>query len=613
MTKLFLLFSYISVTAGRKRQCASSAQKYVNMNYYVVSVFLIIAYTIYFWLKKKYSYWSDKGVPGPSPLPAVGNFGEVFAQKKSPGQLVAHFYRQYPDAKYIGVYQGTRPILILRDPELVKHVMIKDFSHFQDRGVSLSNGEIEKNLFALEGNAWRVLRHRLTPIFTTGKLKTMVPLILKSMDKLLDYTDKIVEKNVDHEIRSLASKYTLDAIGSCAFGVEMDAFSEEENVYRKVANRIFTIDLETRVYQFINALFPGIIKKLGLKLKRGNLHEFFLIMVNQILKERMGKPKIRKDFMDFMIELKEEGHITRKGDDSTAELDITDVIMAAQAFVFYAAGFETSSATMSFLIHEISHNYDIQDRLYKEISTAINKHGGITYEALNDMPYLEMVLDETLRKYPVVGVLLRKCGAEYRLPDTKIILRKGDLVMISAYGLHYDPKYYPNPEEFNPERFSPENKSKLPSCVYLPFGDGPRNCIGMRFAKVQSMIGIAGFLNKFKVETSPKAKKVLEIDPKSITLMSKDGNSVATLLSYKHKSTMPKFYTAKSVDHASRNSQDNVVKHKLLNKEKLPNSFWTKGCHVKERLMAAPRSFSAASQTGRHFPTIRSWRLENIY
>ncbi|GBP56871.1 hypothetical protein EVAR_41619_1 [Eumeta japonica] len=130
-----------------------------------------------------------------------------------------------------------------------------------------------------------------------------------------------------------------------------------------------------------------------------------------------------------------------------------------------------------------------------------------------------MVFDETLRKYPVVGLILRKCGYGYKFSDTKITLEKGVLVFIPVSAIHHDPKYYRDPEEFDPERFSPENKSKIPSCAYLPFGDGPR----MRFAEVQSMIGLAAFLNKFKVEASSKAKKNLEIDPTALTLTSKDG------------------------------------------------------------------------------------------
>ncbi|GBP68700.1 Cytochrome P450 6B2 [Eumeta japonica] len=340
-------------------------------------------------------------------------------------------------------FVSIRPSLIVRDPEGIKQILIKDFNHFQDRGVSFTDSDIEQNLFFAEAEVWRVLRHRLTPIFTTGKLKTMIPLVLKSMNGLLDYADRTIGENGVMEMRSLASKYTLDVIGSCAFGVEVDAFSEKENVYREIANRMLLFDSKVAIFRFINSLFPGLLKTLGVKSSQKDIFEFFVNMVNKIVKERFGKPKVRKDFMDFMIELKEQGRVVRRGDDHEKELEITNELMAAQAFIFYLGGFETSSGTMSFLMHEISQNLDVQERLYKEISEVVERHGGVTYEAINEMRYLEMVLDETLRKNAI--------------------------------------------------------------------------------RKVQSMIGLAGFLHKYRVEPTGQTKRHLEIEPKSGTLTSKDG------------------------------------------------------------------------------------------
>ncbi|GBP56872.1 Cytochrome P450 6B2 [Eumeta japonica] len=131
------------------------------------------------------SYWQKKDVVGPTPTPFVGTFGPVFLRKKTPAQLIRELYNKYQKEKYFGIYQGTRPALVLRDIESIKQVMIKDFGQFQDRGFKISDSEADQHLFALEGDTWRVLRHRLTPIFTSGMLKTMIPLVLKSVDKLL--------------------------------------------------------------------------------------------------------------------------------------------------------------------------------------------------------------------------------------------------------------------------------------------------------------------------------------------------------------------------------------------------------------------------------------------
>ncbi|KPJ21677.1 Cytochrome P450 6B1 [Papilio machaon] len=94
------------------------------------------------------------------------------------------------------------------------------------------------------------------------------------------------------------------------------------------------------------------------------------------------------------------------------------------------------------------------------------------------MTYLQQVFDETLRKYPIVDPLQRNAQTDCIIPGTNVTIKKGQTVLVNVLGIHYDPKYYPNPEKFDPERFSPENEKDRHSCAYLPFGTGPRNCIG---------------------------------------------------------------------------------------------------------------------------------------
>lgn len=112
------------------------------------------------------------------------------------------------------------------------------------------------------------------------------------------------------------------------------------------------------------------------------------------------------------------------------------------------------------------------------------------------------VKTETLRKYPVVPGLNRRCTKEYTLPGTNIVLPVGTNIGIPTISLHNDPKYYPNPKRFDPERFSAANKSgkTFNDMPYLPFGDGPRNCIGMRMGKLFTKAGVAIILQKFRIE-----------------------------------------------------------------------------------------------------------------
>ncbi|XP_013192856.2 cytochrome P450 6B7 [Amyelois transitella] len=487
---------------------------------FYLSIFVLL-YAFYLFSKRKHNYWKQKGVKSPDPMPVVGNFGKVMLLKESVQKLFQNTYKQYPNEKIVGLYRGFTPMLLLRDPELIKQVLIKDFPLFQDRGMSTSRSKLGKNLFEADGETWRILRQKLTPVFTSKKLKDMIPLVEQCVENYIKYVEHLTENNINHEIRSLQSKYTLQVIGSCAFGLQLDTYNDNEDEFSIMAKRIFNPTTFSRALILLDMIIPGVRKLFN---TASDLQNFFLNLVSKVIKQREHEPMKRKDFMDLMIELREQGKVSRKSEDGILEIDMNDGLIAAQALVFYAAGFETSSATMSFMIHELALHQDIQNKVYDEICSVTAKHNGkINYDCIKEMTYLEMVFDETLRKHSVAGLLIRKSLTDYTLPGVNVSISKGTPVLISVSGLHWDDQYYKNPEVFDPENFSAERKIARPPCTYLPFGDGPRNCIGMRFAIVQSLMGMAAFLRKFKVEPSSRTKSALDYKPTGLTLESKDG------------------------------------------------------------------------------------------
>lgn len=178
--------------------------------------------------------------------------------------------------------------------------------------------------------------------------------------------------------------------------------------------------------------------------------------------------------------------------------------MVAQVFLFFVGGFDTTSSVVSFAFFEMSKNKAVQKRLQNEIDEVLGRHNNkLTYESLQEMTYLEQVLEETLRMYPPGAGLFRMATKDYKIPGTDVVIEKGIPVFISVYGLHRDPKYFPNPDIFDPERFAPAAKSQIIPGTYIPFGEGPRNCIGMRLAQLQSRIGIVSVMSKFDMELSP--------------------------------------------------------------------------------------------------------------
>ncbi|KAJ0175193.1 hypothetical protein K1T71_009334 [Dendrolimus kikuchii] len=447
---------------------------------------------------------------------------EVALRRKNIAIVFEEIYKQFPNEKVVGVYRMTTPCLLIRDLDIIKHVMIKDFDLFTDRGVEFSKDGLGANLFHADGELWRALRNKFTPIFTTSKLKNMLYLMIDRGDKFVKYVESL--KEPEQEIHGLVQQYTMATIAACAFGLDFDNMQDKFDTLKKVDQMIFNLNISFE----IDMMFPGILKKFNSSIFPKFVTDFFFSMVKQIIAERNNAPTNRKDFMDLLLELKNKGEMqsVKKAEEVERQtLAITDSIIAAQAFVFYAAGYETSATTMAFLLYELAHNPGVQDKLIAEIDEVIAQHNGqVTYECLTDMVYLDKVFKETLRMYSLVEPLTRNVLADYKIPGTNVILKKGQTVLVSPRGIHYDPSFYPEPEKFDPERFSVENSANRHPCAYMPFGVGPRNCIGMRFAQTQSRVCIAKLLSKFRVEPSKNTKREMKYDPNRALIGPTGGN-----------------------------------------------------------------------------------------
>jgi len=141
------------------------------------------------------------------------------------------------------------------------------------------------------------------------------------------------------------------------------------------------------------------------------------------------------------------------------------------------------------------------------------------------MKYLDMVISETLRKWPPAPLTDRVCNKPYTLKydDNELKLNTGDLIWINIVGLHHDPENFERPMVFDPERFSDENKANIKQFTYLPFGVGPRICIGLRFALIQAKVILFNLLSNFKIEASEKTVLPITLDRKSFILQPKGG------------------------------------------------------------------------------------------
>ncbi|CAG2061234.1 unnamed protein product, partial [Timema podura] len=443
-----------------------------------------------------------KGIPFLKPTFFFGNSKNTILRKTSLYDHILFLYNQFPDKKIAGIYQIRNPVLLLRDPDLIRQVLIKDFNSFQDRNfpVNEKTDPLSCHLFALRGEKWRKLRVKLTPTFTSGKIKIMFDLMKVCASELSAYLERSAVKGSTMEFREVAAKYTTDVIGTCAFGLQFNSLNDENSEFRIMGRRVFKFSLLEAIPRAFCFFFPRVAETLGISFIPKDVTKFFLRVVQDVVDYREKNGIVRKDFLQLLIELKgkrnvnsensginpSENHSNDHKDLKTDDnIELTDNLLAAQCFVFFVAGFETSSTTISFALYELAVNPEIQDRASSEVVSVLHENGGeMTFEAVNKMEYLGRVLDETLRKYPVVPVLSRNCTKPCTIQGTDLLVDKGMKVLIPVVGLHMDPEYYPDPLRFDPERFSEKNQKARPHFTYLPFGEGPRICIGMTSSNI---------------------------------------------------------------------------------------------------------------------------------
>nr|UEN71151.1 cytochrome P450 4AV17 [Meteorus pulchricornis] len=498
----------------------------------IVCIFMTI---IYIYLTATFNYWSELGVPFKKPTIIVGNFGDLLLFRKSQCEGIREMYNWFKHAPYFGVFRVRSPIFIVRDPELIKNICVKDFHHFVNRGIPTNAQEIlERHLFNLKGQQWKNLRSKLTPVFSSAKLKNMFYLLSECHEVLEESIHNAALNNSAIEIRDLVGKFTVDVIGSCAFGIQINALKDENSKFHKTVKKFSRPSYKSTLWRMLRTSLPKLYNFLGIQLIDPDVTEFFKDIVSQMVEQRKHEQdNKRNDFMDLLIQLKDDGTVITDNDNDNQSnernkriatyIDFDESMIAAQAFAFFVAGYQPSSNTIAFCLHELASHPEIQEKTRQDIWKAIHDNGGLTYQALREMTYLEAVVLETLRKYPPAPITSRRCEYPYQIPGTEIKLPAGMRVVIPIYGIHHDPEYYPDPDKFNPDRFTEKNGMMKRPYTFLPFGEGPRNCIGIRFAMVQAKMGIISFLKRHEIIVSEKTVVPIKLSRRSIVTSSENG------------------------------------------------------------------------------------------
>ncbi|NXP18603.1 CP3AT protein, partial [Scytalopus superciliaris] len=457
-----------------------------------------------------YQTFKKLGIPGPRPLPFVGTFLEY--------RHGVHHFDQVCFEKYgriWGFYDGRQPVLAVLDPILIKNILVKEcYTLFTNRRNFGLNGLLESALNVAADEQWKRIRTVLSPTFTSGKLKEMFHIINHYGEKLVKNIEKKVANDEFVTAKDIFGAYSMDVVASTSFSVNVDSMSNPNDPFVTNIKKFLQFSFLSPVFLFL-VLFPFVIpvlEKMKVTVLPSDVMDFFKDTFIKIKKEReRGSSVDRTDFLQLMIE-SQSSQDGSKSAEADWDKTLSDEEVLAQALIFVFAGYETTSSTLSYIAYNLAVHPDVQQRLQDEVDANLPNKATPTYSAITQMEYLDMVVNESIRLYPAGGRLERVCKKTVEING--VTIPKDMVVMIPAFVLHRDPEYWPEPDEFRPERFSKENKEGIDPYTFLPFGAGPRNCIGMRFALLVVKVAVVVLLQNFSFRTCKDTPIPLVLDSK---------------------------------------------------------------------------------------------------
>lgn len=351
-----------------------------------IFLFILALVSAFFWVRSRYTHWDKHGFLSVKPSFPFGNLSGV-GYKMTATEKFDQLYKELKgQTPIMGIYAFLSPTLMPIDPEAVKNILVRDFSSFTDRGFYYNKKDdpLSASILTVEGPEWKELRTKLSPTFTSGKMKMMFEIVNVISERFVEVVGKETQISNTMEMREFSAKYTNDVIGNVAFGIEPNCLMDSNSEFRKYGKRL----IETTAFVLLKFFFtsgaPELSRKLGLVFFDKSAANYFMKIFKETfaLREQQGPSVKRHDFLELLLQFKE----TNKNDGLTVEE------LAANAFLFYTGGFETSSTTITFTLYELALNQDIQDRLRDEINENLENDGNITYEKLMEMKYLDIII-----------------------------------------------------------------------------------------------------------------------------------------------------------------------------------------------------------------------------
>ncbi|KAK2147643.1 hypothetical protein LSH36_543g01024, partial [Paralvinella palmiformis] len=531
--------------------------------------------------RRQQSLFKKMGIPGPEPNWLFGNLHQLI----NPAVYITlqKWTKQYN--KLYGYYEGCTPVLVINDLDMIQDVFVKKHSSFRDRKVlffDVPEDSDFNHMFVARGARWKRLRTIVSPTFSAVKLKLLLPLIEEKVNTLLEKLSETAEGECIN-IMKLYQGLTLDIIADTAFGIKVDSLNNSDEPFLINCRKLFDSLAPSKrsIVLTLAKVFPELDKVLWrlfqivMKIKKMPQVELLRTMGNAVedhitlLTKQNSFKFYRTDLLQLMLDAKADDYVadevlTMTADAETEGISIEEMASSetsdenkscnaasvrghgigrkklttqeikSQSFLFLVAGYETTSTALSYCTYLLSTNPDVQDKLLEEIDHFLPQGTKATYDILQQMSYLRMVLYETLRLYPLASNgTNRKCSEACTVGG--IHIPKDICIQPDVWSVHYDPDIWgDNPEQFNPERFSKEAIANRHPMAWMPFGLGPRNCIGLRFALVEAKMALAEILRKYSFKPCCETNKKLLLQESGVVIVPKNGVQVI-LVPRQHK------------------------------------------------------------------------------
>lgn len=452
------------------------------------------------WFVVFWSYYRHiKRVPSPRLWPIIGNAME-FTTTSEVLTVLDSLYKKL-NTKTLRIHIGFRTLVQTKDYKFLEFLLSSQSIISKGIGYSFLHEWLGLGLLTSDGQKWRTHRKMITPTFHFKILEEFIDVFNSKGKIMIEKLQKEVG-NKSFDVFPYVTLCALDIICETAMGTCVNAQNEESSLYAKCVKDMGRI-IQQRglnpiyhykvIYQFTKLCQE---EKAALKVLHGYTNSVIskrraqleaVAKSTQKTEDDIGQKK-RTAFLDMLLQATING------------VPLTDKEIREEVDTFMFEGHDTTAAGICYTLFNLANHPEVQQRAFEELKDIFgdDTERECSYQDLQEMKYLEMVVKETLRLYPSVPLYARMIKDD--VTYNGMVLPKGMTIGIYAYGIQRDPDYFPNPEKFDPERFAPENYDGRQPYAYIPFSAGPRNCIGQKFAILEMKASVSKVLRHYKLK-----------------------------------------------------------------------------------------------------------------